>query len=383
MATRIRSRHTEGDLRKLIAMRARKSSVEFRPQESGHDKYSSRPQVKPAMKYSQDRVCKFWMNDRCVYGERCRFKHSCVLGESVTRIAQLRGHKKGVSGIAFSSCSDKLFTGSSDGMLRVWDSNTGNCDDKDVFNMGAEVGCLISEGPWVLIGVLNAIWAWNIETSLTFNLAGPIGQVHAMAVANDTIFAACQDGDILVYKPCPETNTFKLAAKLSGHTKAAVSLIVRGTRVYSGSADNTIRIWDIDTLQCIETLSGHSGAVTSILCWDAHLLSGSLDGTIKVWAFNEGGKIEEVYSYNEQGSVLALNGIIRGTDGKNILLVSCQDSSVHLYELPTFRSCGKFFTKHDVRSIQVAAERGLIFTGDGSGNVDVWKLVEQATSIEE
>ncbi|KAK4153208.1 hypothetical protein C8A00DRAFT_43834 [Chaetomidium leptoderma] len=48
------------------------------------------------------------------------------------------------------------------------------------------------------------------------------------------------------------------------------------TRLASGSADKTIKIWDPTTGQCISTLEGHSGGVWS-------LASGSTDNTVKIW----------------------------------------------------------------------------------------------------
>jgi WD40 repeat protein len=42
------------------------------------------------------------------------------------------------------------------------------------------------------------------------------------------------------------------------------------------------QVWDLATLQCIQTLSDHTSVVMSLLCWDQFLLSCSLDQTIKV-----------------------------------------------------------------------------------------------------
>jgi WD40 repeat protein len=42
------------------------------------------------------------------------------------------------------------------------------------------------------------------------------------------------------------------------------------------------QVWDLTTLQCIQTLSDHTDVVMSVLCWDQFLLSCSLDQTVKV-----------------------------------------------------------------------------------------------------
>ena len=38
-----------------------------------------------------------------------------------------------------------------------------------------------------------------------------------------------------------------------------------GTKIVSGSDDNTIRVWNVDTGECILTLKGHTGSV--LLSW--------------------------------------------------------------------------------------------------------------------
>lgn len=52
-----------------------------------------------------------------------------------------------------------------------------------------------------------------------------------------------QDGSILAWKYNEVTNNFDPAASLTGHSAAVVSLVVGANRLYSGSMDNTIRVY--------------------------------------------------------------------------------------------------------------------------------------------
>ena len=56
----------------------------------------------------------------------------------------------------------------------------------------------------------------------------------------------------------------------------------------SGSGDNTIKIWNINTNQCEANLQGHGRRVTSVCTSNnnKYILSGLCDLTIKIWNIN-------------------------------------------------------------------------------------------------
>ena len=70
---------------------------------------------------------------------------------------------------------------------------------------------------------------------------------------------------------------------LTGHTRGVSCLAVIDGKLVSGSWDNTIKVWDLKTDQCLHTLTGHTDGVSSLAVIDGKLVSGSLDNTIKVW----------------------------------------------------------------------------------------------------
>ncbi|KAB2626667.1 zinc finger CCCH domain-containing protein 48-like [Pyrus ussuriensis x Pyrus communis] len=345
-------------------------------QKSNPGPISNATQTSNAIRKSQ--VCKYWVDGNCVKGDRCLYLHKWFSGKGFSMLAKLQGHKKAVTGIALPERSNKLYSAGKDGAARVWDCHNGQCDR--VVNLGDEAGCLVSEGPWIFIGVPNLVKAWNIESNVEFNLDGPAGQVHAIVVGKEMLFAGAQDGVIYVWKGCPQTNSFVPAATLKGHTGPVVCLIVGANRLYSGSVDHTIRVWDLDTLQCVMTLKGHSGAVMSLICWDKFLLSCSLDCTIKVWAATERGSLEVTYTHSEEHGVLDLAGMT-DPETKPILLCSCNDNSVRLLELPSFSERGRLFAKREIRRIGVGPG-GLFFSGDATGLVSVWKWMEPYNKVE-
>ncbi|XLR53109.1 hypothetical protein HN51_021368 [Arachis hypogaea] len=318
-------------------------------------------------------ICKDWMTDNCVHGDLCQNLHSWFYGDGFSTLAKLHEHNKAITGIALPAGSNKLISGSTDGTVRAWDCNTGRC--VHMIHLNSQVTSLISEGPWIFAGVKNAVKAWNIQTGADVTLDGPKGQVLSLNVGNDILLAGAEDGVIYAWR-CSFESPFKMVATLSGHSKPVVSLAIGCHKMlYSGSMDHTIKVWDLDTLQCTMTLNGHTDVVTSLICWDNFLLSASSDCTVNVWVCTEEGTLEVTYTHTHENAVLGLYGMT-DAEAKPILFCSCKDNSVRMYELPTFLERGRLFTRQEVRSFGIGPG-GLFFTGDGTGLLNVWKWLEE------
>lgn len=54
-------------------------------------------------------------------------------------------------------------------------------------------------------------------------------------------------------------------------------------RVVSGSRDATLRVWDIDSGQCLHVLMGHVAAVRCVQYDGRRVVSGAYDFMVKVW----------------------------------------------------------------------------------------------------
>ncbi|KAM7508886.1 hypothetical protein LguiA_019339 [Lonicera macranthoides] len=314
------------------------------------------------IKKTQQKLCKFWVTDNCVQGDKCKDLHSWFSGDGFSLLAKLEGHNKAVTGITLPSGSQNLLSSSKDKTVRVWNCNTGQCDG--IINVDCDSGTLISEGPCVFLGLHNAVKAWNIQSNDEMTLTGPVGLVYSMVVGNDMLFAGTEDGTIFCWRFNSEANSSAIFASLKGHGGAVLSLTLGANRLYSGSMDSTIRVWDLDSLKCKLVLNRHASSVTSLIYWDSFLLSGSLDNTIKVWAATESGNLEV--------GVLALCGI-HDAEAKPILLCSRKDNTVRLYDLPSFYERGQIFATTEVQSVQIGPG-GLFFTSDATGQLFVWKL---------
>jgi WD40 repeat protein len=74
-------------------------------------------------------------------------------------------------------------------------------------------------------------------------------------------------------------------------------VVVAAGRLATGSQDHTLRIWDVDTGECMKLLHGHTDTIRSLqVLRDGFLASGSKDKSIRLWHVNSG---TLVYSIEE------------------------------------------------------------------------------------
>jgi serine/threonine protein kinase len=90
---------------------------------------------------------------------------------------------------------------------------------------------------------------------------------------------------------------------LYGHTSLvlSVSFSPDGTRIASGSADNTIRLWDAATGEEIHTLKGHTYDVESVSFSPdgTRIASGSYDKTIRLWDASTGEELHTLKGHTD------------------------------------------------------------------------------------
>jgi WD40 repeat protein len=85
---------------------------------------------------------------------------------------------------------------------------------------------------------------------------------------------------------------------LEGHSKKVntVAFSPNSQTVISGSEDESLRIWDIETGRCVLHLDGHTGPITRV-SWgssDSEIISSSLDKSIKYWNCKSGKVNKEI-----------------------------------------------------------------------------------------
>ncbi len=83
-----------------------------------------------------------------------------------------------------------------------------------------------------------------------------------------------------------DLETGKASQTLFGHIEGVWAVASDKLRLVSGSHDRTVKVWAREEGRCVATLVGHRGAVTCLALGEDKIVSGSDDGDIRIWSFS-------------------------------------------------------------------------------------------------
>ena len=161
--------------------------------------------------------------------------------------------------------------------------------------------------------------------------------------------------------------------KLTGHTSFINCLTISpdGKTLVSGSADNTIRLWNFTTGEALKTLTGHTSYVNAIAITPdgKTLVSGSADTTIKLWDLASGKELKTLHGH--QGYINALD---ISPDGK-ILASGSTDKTVKLWDLATGVTI-RTLAGHTnyVNTVAFSLDGRSLFSGGVDNIIKQWKV---------
>jgi len=147
----------------------------------------------------------------------------------------------------------------------------------------------------------------------------------------------------------------------------AVAFSPNGEWLASGSSDGKTRIWRVASGECAATIHGHAGPITS-LCFTSvgdRLASSSRDSTIQIWNTQSW---ECVSTLQHQDSV---NSVRFSLDGK--LLASCgEDNTLRIWHAETSECIAMLEEAANVFGVAMSPDGRLIAAGAANG-IHLWE----------
>lgn len=243
-----------------------------------------------------------WCVFVCVWcgGVGCR----CL--DSRRHLQTLLGHTDAV--MCMASSGGKLFSGSWDATVRVWDARSLTC----ISILGNCSGPVVSIAPMrtscIAVGVdflhILPIHAPQLRHAADTNLDKHMDYIDAHVDTHmDT---SCGSEGSASQERCPrKLDTVArsdavvsvavgagpiacgkqgVSNPLPAHLAAlSASTFLPDFRMLTGHKSGVIRAWNTSTWECELELQGHEDAVTTLAVWGSCLVSGAADGTVRLW----------------------------------------------------------------------------------------------------
>jgi WD40 repeat protein len=196
-----------------------------------------------------------------------------------------------------------------------------------------------------------------------------VSRILGIAFSPDDNMLACgfQDGSIRVW----DVQTSNLVQSFEGHEKGVPSVAFSscGTMVVSGSRDKTARIWNMSSDRCKCVLEGHLDWVVAV-CWCGtdRVISGSEDASVRVW------------DVSSQTCLMILHGHAKGVTSVASSYDSCliasgsSDETVKVYDPRGGDVLQTISANLIVESVQFSADSDNLLYATLNHSATIWNL---------
>ena len=220
------------------------------------------------------------------------------------------------------------------------------------------------------------------DSFVSRKMSGHDNAVTCIALTSDeqTVYSGSKDNSVIKWDVESGKKTYlaqRWSRQHNSHNQSfagevlAVAVTSDGKYAISGGRDKMIRIFDSRTNSEVKCFQGHRDAVSS-LCLQRgtySLFSGSFDRCIKHWDLNEMGYIETMFGHQDQ-----INSIDCWT--KNIPVSSSTDRTIRLWKVNDESHLVFRGHKTSIDCVQVIDDNSFVSAGQ-DGSITMWKETQK------
>ena len=211
------------------------------------------------------------------------------------------------------------------------------------------------------------------------------GGINCMALSEDGSVLATGSEDKSARLWCTKTDRVECIGILTGHEDYINAILIEDSFVVTGSADKTVRKWDITTCDCMLILNGHKSLINRIICTGDFVFSSSYDRTVRCWDL-ESGECIRVFSGHKRG-VYPLVFIPADEEevspetfdwdgNKDILISGSADFTARSWSFETGK-CLQTFKGHTsaITCMSTDPTGRTLYTGSADANIRSWDVL--------
>jgi mitochondrial division protein 1 len=286
--------------------------------------------------------------------------------ESGSSLKTLPAHNDVITALDFDMPFGIMVTAALDDTIRVWDLNLGRCMG---FLEGhtASVRCLQIEDNVLATGSLDAtIRLWDLsraqyepyEHKVNYN-----DPERAEEEDDEAALGFGNENEDAPPPPPPGAMEDCPLLTLEAHVDEVTALHLRGDTLVSGSADKTLRQWDLVKGRCVQTLDvlwaaaqasstmntmdaswrptgraadANADFVGALQCFDAALACGTADGMVRLWDLRSGQVHRSLIGHTGPITSLQFDDTHIVTGGADRSIRVCKNPPPHSYECPAY-----------------------------------------------